>query len=439
MNISIIGTGYVGLVTGACFAELGNKVICADNNKKKVLSLKKGVIPIYEPGLEELVVSNVGKKRLRFTDNIKEAVLSSEVIFIAVGTPSLENGEADLTGVEEVARNIALNMKGYRLIVEKSTVPVQTGKWVKHTISTFIKQNARFDVASNPEFLREGQAIGDFMHPDRIVIGVESKKAKEILTELYKPLNAPMVITDIESAELIKHASNSFLAVKISFINAVSRICDKVGADVLEVAEGMGLDKRIGQAFLNAGIGYGGSCFPKDVDAFIHIAEKLGCDFDLLRAVREINIQQRSYLLNKIKEHLWIIKGKTVGMLGLSFKPNTDDIRNAPSLEIMKYLEGEGARLRVYDPQAIRIDKEITGKAKICKDPYDAASGSDCLLVVTEWDEFKELDFGRIRKLLRRPLIIDGRNIYDPRQMERLGFTYVGIGRSSTKARKKSP
>jgi len=429
MNISIIGTGYVGLVTGACFAELGNTVICADNNQKKVSDLKKCIIPIYEPGLEELVTINVKKKRLLFTTSIKDTVNKSEVIFIAVSTPSLDNGEADLTGVENVARNIAINLTGYRLIVEKSTVPVETGKWVKDTISTYIKHNIKFDIASNPEFLREGQAINDFMHPDRIVIGVESKKARDILVSLYKPLNSPLVITDIKSAELIKHASNSYLATKISFINAISRICEKVGADVVEVAEGMGLDKRIGPGFLNAGIGYGGSCFPKDVDAFINIAEKLGCNFDLLKAVKAINQQQKSFFLNKIKGLLWIIKDKTIGILGLSFKPNTDDIRNAPSIDIIQALQSEGAKIKVYDPSAMEKAGELLGKVKFCKDPYEVCRGSDCLLIITEWDEFKELDLSKIKKLLKRPFIIDGRNIYEPERMKKIGFTYAGIGR----------
>ena len=429
MNISIIGTGYVGLVTGACLAELGNTVICTDNNHKKISDLKRCVIPIYEPGLEELVTINVKKKRLLFTTSIKDAVNKSEVIFIAVGTPSLDNGEADLTGVENVVRNIAINMTGYRLIVEKSTVPVETGKWVKDTISTYIKHNIKFDIASNPEFLREGQAINDFMHPDRIVIGVESKKARDILVSLYKPLNSPLVITDIKSAELIKHASNSFLATKISFINAISHICEKVGADVVEVAEGMGLDKRIGPGFLNAGIGYGGSCFPKDVDAFINIAEKLGCNFDLLKAVKAINQQQKSFFLNKIKDLLWIIKDKTIGILGLSFKPNTDDIRNAPSIDIIQALQSEGAKIKVYDPSAMEKAGELLGKVKFCKDPYEVSRGSDCLLIITEWDEFKELDLSKIKKLLKRPFIIDGRNIYEPQRMKKLGFTYAGIGR----------
>lgn len=431
MSISIIGSGYVGLVTGSCLAELGNKVICADNDNKKITGLKKGIIPIYEPGLEELVANNVKRKRLSFTSSIKDAVRACEVIFIAVGTPTLDNGEADLTGIENVARNIAVNITRYRLIVEKSTVPVETGEWVKRTISTYIKYKVKFDVASNPEFLREGSAINDFMHPDRIVIGVESKKARDILVNLYKPLNAPLVITNIKSAELIKHASNAFLATKISFINAISRICDKVGADVEEVAKGMGLDKRIGRDFLNAGLGYGGSCFPKDLDAFISICEKLGYNFELLKSVRSINEEQKSLILKKLKDSLWIVKDKTISVLGLSFKPDTDDIRNAPSLDIIKALKAEGAKVRLYDPQAMEKANEILQGVKFCKDPYEACKGSDCLLIVTEWNEFKELDFAKVKKLLKRPLIIDGRNIYEPRSLEELGFTYIGIGKGN--------
>jgi len=431
MSISIIGSGYVGLVTGSCLAELGNKVICADNDNKKITGLKKGIIPIYEPGLEELVANNVKRKRLSFTSSIKDAVRACEVIFIAVGTPTLDNGEADLTGIENVARNIAVNITRYRLIVEKSTVPVETGEWVKRTISTYIKYKVKFDVASNPEFLREGSAINDFMHPDRIVIVVESKKARDILVNLYKPLNAPLVITNIKSAELIKHASNAFLATKISFINAISRICDKVGADVEEVAKGMGLDKRIGRDFLNAGLGYGGSCFPKDLDAFISICEKLGYNFELLKSVRSINEEQKSLILKKLKDSLWIVKDKTISVLGLSFKPDTDDIRNAPSLDIIKALKAEGAKVRLYDPQAMEKANEILQGVKFCKDPYEACKGSDCLLIVTEWNEFKELDFAKVKKLLKRPLIIDGRNIYEPRSLEELGFTYIGIGKGN--------
>ncbi|MFA5410899.1 MAG: UDP-glucose/GDP-mannose dehydrogenase family protein [Candidatus Omnitrophota bacterium] len=431
MDISIIGSGYVGLVSGACFAELGNKVICADNDTKKVAFLNSGNLPIYEPGLDELITINRKKKRLKFTSSIKEAVQGSEIIFIAVGTPALDNGEADLTGIENVARNIALNLTGYRLIVEKSTVPVQTGEWVKQTIQTYIRRKIKFDVASNPEFLREGQAINDFMHPDRIVVGVESKKAEEMLVNLYKPLNAQIVVTDIKSAELIKHASNSFLATKISFINAIARICEKAGADSVEVAKGMGLDRRIGVNFLNAGIGYGGSCFPKDVDAFISISEKLGYSFELLKEVREINREQRVYFLNKIKDALWIVKDKTIAILGASFKPNTDDIRNAPSVDIIRALDQEGARIRLYDPQAMEKAKEVLPRIVFAKDPYEACRKSDCLLIITEWDEFKELDFLKIKKLMKRPLVIDGRNIYEPKRMQKLGFTYIAIGRRS--------
>ncbi len=431
MNISIIGSGYVGLVTGACLAELGNKVICADSDFKKIAGLKKGVVPIYEPGLEELIASNILNKRLKFTSSIKEAVLNSEVIFIAVGTPSLENGEADLTGIENVAQNIAEHMDGYRLIVEKSTVPVQTCFWIKKTIAANLKHKHKFDVVSNPEFLREGSGINDFTHPDRIIIGLESAKAKETMISLYKPLNRPILVTNIKSAELIKHASNAFLAAKISFINAVSQICDKVGADVTEVAQGMGLDNRIGKYFLHAGLGYGGSCFPKDLDAFINIAEKLGFDFKMLKAVRSTNAEQLEFFLEKIKNALWIVKGKNIGVLGLSFKPNTDDLRNAPSLYLIRALQQEGAKLKVYDPKAMDKAKDLLKNVVFCKNAYAVCRSADCLIIATEWNEFKELDFRKLKKLLRRPLIIDGRNIYDPAYLQSLGFTYIGVGRQN--------
>jgi UDPglucose 6-dehydrogenase len=425
-----VGTGYVGLTTGACFAELGNKVICVDNNKAKIENLKKGIIPFYEPRLEELVKKNTKRKRLFFSSSIKQGVEKSLVIFIAVGTPSRDNGEADLTAIENVARNIALNMKEYRLIVEKSTVPVETGLWVERTIAANIKARAKFDVASNPEFLREGSAIADFMHPDRIVVGVESKKARDILLDLYRPLNAPILVTDIKSAELIKHASNSFLATKISFINAVSQVCERTGADVVKVAEGMGLDKRIGRQFLNAGAGYGGSCFPKDVDAFINISDKLGYDFDLLKSVKKINQQQKELILKKIHDALWIIKNKTIGILGLSFKPNTDDMRCAPSLDIIAALKKEGAKIKAYDPCALKKAAALLSGVKFAKDIYDLVKGCDCVVVITEWNEFKEADFLRIKKLLKRPLIIDGRNIYEPEKLKKLGFEYISIGRT---------
>lgn len=434
MNICVIGSGYVGLVTGSCLADLGNKVICVDIDKDKINELKKGVIPIYEPGLEVLVKNNLKNKRVSFTTDLKEGVSHSEIIFIAVGTPPRENGEADLTYVENVASQIAQCMRSYKLIVEKSTVPVETGEWVKRTVKINNRHKVPFDVASNPEFLREGSAIDDFMKPDRIVIGVESKKARDLLTELYRPLNAPIVITDIKSAEIIKHASNSFLATKISFINAVSNICEKAGADVQKVAQGMGLDKRIGAGFLNAGVGFGGFCFPKDLAAFIRISEKLGCDFGLLKEVEKINEYQKSLLVKKIEQALWIVKGKTIGVLGLSFKPNTDDIRFAPALDIIQMLLDEGAKIKAFDPQAMQKVKKVLKGVKFCGDPYETAKGSDCLVIMTEWNEFKELDFKKIKKTMRQPLVVDGRNIYEPEAMRKLGFKYICMGRPACRA-----
>lgn len=430
MNICIVGSGYVGLVTGACFADLGNSVICVDNDESKIDKLKKGIMPIYEPGLEELVKRGVKEGRLDFTNRLKDGVKKSEVIFVCVPTPPKNNGDADLTFVEHVSRDIALSMPSYRLIVEKSTVPVNTGEWVEHTINVFNKRKIRFDVASNPEFLKEGSAIEDFMNPDRIVIGVKSKRAEDILKELYKPLNAPIVVTDIKSAEIIKHASNSFLATKISFINAIANICDKVGADVVDVARGMGLDKRIAKSFLSAGIGFGGSCFPKDLAAFVHIAEKLGYDFGILKEVQRVNKHQKESVIKKIEGLLWNLSKKTIGILGLSFKPGTDDLREAPSLEVIDSLLKEGAHIKAYDPVAMEKARRILGKNVIfCKDSYQVARDCDCLLIATEWNEFKELDFKKIKKLMRQPVLIDGRNIYDPKEMKKLGFRYVGIGR----------
>jgi UDPglucose 6-dehydrogenase len=431
MNISIIGSGHVGLVSGACFAELGNQVICTDNDAKKISDLKQGIIPVYEPGLEELIASNLKNKRLKFTFSIKEAVKASEIIIIAVGTPALENGEADLTGIKNVTRGIAQNMDGYRLIVEKSTVPVDTCAWIKKTITTYIKKKYKFDLVSNPEFLREGCAINDFNHPDRIVLGLESLKAKQMMTSLYQPLNAPILITNIRSAELIKHASNAFLATKISFINALACICERSGADVKEVADGMGLDKRIGRNFLDAGIGYGGSCFPKDLEAFIGIAEKLGYDFGILKAVRSTNQEQRFFALQKIKNALRVIRDKTIAVLGLAFKPNTDDLRNSPSIDLINALIQEGAKIKVYDPQAMEKARKILKNVVFCKDAYQAALNADCLILATEWNEFKELDFIKLKKKLKRALIIDGRNIYDPKLLRNLGFTYIGVGRGN--------
>jgi UDPglucose 6-dehydrogenase len=435
MNIAIIGTGYVGLVTGACLSDLGNNVICADNDSSKISQLKRLEMPIYEPGLEDIVRRNVKENRLSFTSDIKKAVGLSTIVFIAVGTPTLENGEADLTGVENVAKLIARELNGYKLIVEKSTVPVETGFWVEHTIKVNLPKAKRakicFDVASNPEFLRQGQAINDFMNPDRVVIGVEGPEAKRLLLELYRPLKTNIVVTDIKSAEIIKHASNSFLATKISFINAISQICEKVGADVVKVAEGMGMDKRIGRGFLDAGIGYGGSCFPKDIDAFIAMSRKNGYDFQLLKAVRKINEEQKKDIVKKIKGALWILKDKQIAVLGLSFKPNTDDLRNAPAIDIITRLRREGANIRAFDPHSMKKAKEILPYVKFCGSVYESAKGSDCLIIATEWNEFRELDFARIKRLMRQPVLADGRNIYEPEFMRKLGYRYIGLGRGN--------
>ena len=432
MKLTIIGTGYVGLVTGTCFADLGNEVICADNDGKKIEVLNNGGVPIYEPGLEELVKKNREKGRLSFTTDVKTAVKSSDIIFICVGTPPRDDGSADLTGIEKVSRVVAENMDSYKLIVEKSTVPVETGEWVKNTVETFKKNGSEFDIASNPEFLREGSAIEDFMEPDRVVIGVESKKAEELLKELYEPLGTKIVVTNIKGAEIIKHASNSFLATKISFINAVSNICDRVGADVHAVAEGIGMDSRINEHFLKAGIGFGGSCFPKDLKAFIHISESMGYSFDMLKEVEKINEQQKDVAVGKVSEMLWNLPEKVIGVWGLSFKPNTDDIRCAPAIDIIKKLIDAGARIKAFDPVAMEnAKKELGDKIEYCRDAYEAAEGADCIILMTEWNEFKEIDLKRVKDIMNQPAILDGRNVYDPRKVKSMGFKYAGIGRGT--------
>jgi len=431
MKIAVIGAGYVGLTSGTCFAELGNDVICVDIDKEKIDMLNNGKIPIYEPGLKELIDRNRKENRLRFTTDIKEAIKDSEIIFICVGTPPKNNGEADLSYVEAVAKEIAEHMESYKVIVEKSTVPVETGEKVAETIKLNNKHNAEFDIVSNPEFLREGSAVNDTFSPDRIVIGTDSKKAADMMRKLYEPIKAPLIVTDIRSAEIIKHASNSFLATKISFINAIANICEKTGADIEKVAEGMGYDKRIGKAFLNAGIGYGGFCFPKDSAAFMRIAEKYGYDFKLLKDVQEINEKQKEFFIKKIEKALWNLKDKKIGILGLAFKPNTDDMRFAPSIDIINYLQKEGAKIKAYDPEAVENAKKLLKDIKYCKDPYEAAESADALLILTEWNEFKELDLDKIKDLMKNKLIIDGRNIYKPEEMKKLGFSYISIGRKS--------
>ena len=434
MDISIIGCGYVGLVTGVCLASIGHRVLCVDSDQEKIKALKAGRVPIYEPGLDALMRDAVKKKRLNFGGSVRDAARKTDVIFIAVGTPSKKNGDADLTYVENVARQIAVNMTGYKLIIEKSTVPAETGKRIERTIRLNLPKRNKavsFDVASNPEFLREGSAIEDFMHPDRVVIGVGSPRAEKILREIYQPLNPHMVVTDINSAEIIKHASNSFLATKISFANALSQICDRVGADILKVAEGMGYDKRIGKSFLRAGIGYGGSCFPKDVDAFIRLSERSGYRFNLLREVRQVNEDQKENFVRLIEDKMWILKDKVIGVLGLAFKPDTDDMRNAPSLDIIAALQKEGARVRAYDPQAMGQARNVLKKVVFCKDPYALAKDCDCLLLLTEWDEFKKLNFKKIKTLMRQAIIFDGRNLYHSDRLGDLGYEYYGVGRGS--------
>lgn len=428
-NICIIGTGHVGLVTGACFAKLGNKVICVDDDIPKVEGLKRGALPFYEPGLEEMVHRNMKQSNLSFTTSVEEGTKASDIIFIAVGTPQKPNGEADLTSVEGVSRRIAKAMAEYKLIVEKSTVPVKTGSSIKRTIYLSNLHKVDFDVASNPEFLREGSAIEDFMKPDRIVIGVETERAADILVELYRSLNAPIMITSIETAELIKHASNSFLALKISYINAIANICERVGADVTKVAEGMGYDRRIGREFLDAGAGYGGYCFPKDLSAFIKVAEEVGYDFELLKVIQRINNFQRQQIVEKAKNALWNLKDKTIGILGLAFKPNTDDMREAPSIDIIRQLQQEGVQIKAYDPQAMKNAGRILHNIEYCPSPYEAAKDSDALIIVTEWEEFKNLDLLRIKQLLKQPVIVDSRNVFDPAKIKASGFSYIGVGR----------
>ena len=429
MKLTIIGTGYVGLVTGACFAEVGHRVICVDNDAAKVKVLQEGGIPIYEPGLEELVKKNAAAGRLSFTTSTAEGVEKSDVVFIAVPTPPLPDGSVDMSFLEKVAREIAGAMTSYKIVVDKSTVPVQTGDKVAETIKRYGKARVEFDVISNPEFLREGFAVEDLMRPDRIVIGVRTQRPVPALKEIYAPFKAPIIVTDINSAELIKHASNSFLALKISYINAIAVLCEATGANVQEVANGMGMDERIGRRFLQASLGFGGSCFPKDLSAFIKIAEQVGFDFRMLKEVQQINAAQMERFVKKILETLWVLKDKTIGVLGLAFKQNTDDVRMSPAIELCQRLQKEGAILRVHDPKAMEKAKAVLKDVTFVEDMNAVAEGCDALVIATEWDEFKKLDLERVRKALTHPIMFDGRNLFDPAEMERLGFIYKSIGR----------
>jgi len=429
MKLTIIGTGYVGLVTGTCFAQVGHDVTCVDNDAAKIQVLEAGGLPIFEPDLEELVHQNVAARRLRFSTSIAEGVERSDVVFIAVPTPPLPDGGVDLSFIEKVARDIAGAMTTYKIVVDKSTVPVKTGDKVAEAIKRYCKARVDFDVVSNPEFLREGFAVADLMKPDRIVIGVRSQRPVAAMKEIFRPFNAPIIVTDINSAELIKHASNSFLALKISYINAISVICEASGANVQEVANGMGMDARIGRRFLNASLGFGGSCFPKDLSAFIKIAEQLGYDFALLKEVQKINATQMDRFVKKIIDTLWVLKDKTIGVLGLAFKQNTDDVRNSPAIDLCLRLRQEGARLRVHDPKAMDKARALLPDVAYVDDMNAVADGCDALVIATEWEEFKQLDLERARRALSHPILFDGRNLFDPAEMEKLGFIYRSIGR----------
>jgi UDPglucose 6-dehydrogenase len=429
MKLTIIGTGYVGLVTGTCFAEVGHQVICVDNDAAKVKLLQSGGIPIYEPGLQELVQKNVAAGRLSFTNNTAEGVEKSEVVFIAVPTPPQPDGSVDLSFIERVARDIAGAMTEYKIVVDKSTVPVKTGERVSETIKRYCKAKVDFDVVSNPEFLREGFAVGDLMKPDRIVVGVRSARAIAAMKEIYEPFKAPIIITDINSAELIKHAANSFLALKISYINAIATVCEAAGANVQQVAEGIGLDERIGRRFLNAGIGFGGSCFPKDLSAFIKISEQVGYEFRLLKEVQRINTEQMDRFVKKITDTLWVLRDKKIGVLGLAFKQNTDDVRTSPAIDLCQRLQKEGAALRVHDPKAMDKAKSLLPNATYVDDMNAVPEGCDALVIATEWEEFKGLDLDRAKSSLTHPIMFDGRNLFDPAEMEKRGWIYKSIGR----------
>ncbi len=435
MDLSIIGSGYVGLVTGACFADVGHNVICVDNDAQKIKQLQGGEVPIYEPSLEEIIHRNVSARRLRFTGSIEDGVNNSEVVFIAVPTPQQPDGDVDLSFLEKVAREIAGVLSDYRVIVDKSTVPVKTGEKVAESIKRYNRHGASFDVVSNPEFLREGCAVADLMRPDRIVIGAQSEHAIDLMKKVYEPFMAPILVTDISSAELIKHCANSFLALKISYVNAVSAICEASGADVEKVADGIGMDHRIGRDFLNAGIGYGGSCFPKDIAAFITISERLGTPFNLLKEVQRINNAQKERFLKTIRETLWVLREKRIAVWGLTFKPDTDDVRSSVAIELVTHLLREGARVVTYDPKGMQKARAIKAiaDAEFASSALEAVTDAEALVVATEWHEFANVDLAVVKEKMRTPMVFDGRNLLDPETMRRLGFHYYSIGRASVK------
>jgi UDPglucose 6-dehydrogenase len=449
MKLGVIGAGYVGLTTAACLAELGHDVFCSENDVQKLAKLQKGDLPFFEPFLEPMVQKSRASGRLQF-GSTEEAIDRSQCVFICVGTPPLENGDADLSAIERVARSIAKRAHGYRLVIEKSTVPVQTATQLRRHLSLHNTNQLDYHVASNPEFLREGSAVENFFHPDRILVGCDEPKAQELMREIYRPIvegkftcpvhpncdkrkDIPFLVTDTNSAELIKHASNSFLAMKISFINVVADLCEAAGGDVSKVAEGIGLDPRIGKTFLNPGIGFGGFCFPKDLQAFVRIAEKFGCDFSLFKEVEKINYQRIGKFIDKIKNELWVLRGKKVAVWGLSFKPDTDDVRFAPALTLIRQLLAEGTIVQAYDPQAMENAKRELPQVTYCSDPYQAAAGVEAILVLTEWAEFRKMDWNRLLGLVERPLVIDGRNALRREEVAAGGFQYVGIGGVSQK------
>jgi UDPglucose 6-dehydrogenase len=435
MDLAIIGSGYVGLVTGACFADVGHNIICVDNDAQKIKQLQAGEVPIYEPGLEEIIHRNVSAHRLRFTGSIEEGVENSQIVFIAVPTPQQPDGDVDLSFLEKVAREIAGVLTDYRVIVDKSTVPVKTGEKVAESIKRYNRQSADFDVVSNPEFLREGCAVTDLMKPDRIVIGAQSERAIDLMKKVYEPFMAPILVTDINSAELIKHCANSFLALKISYINAVSSICETSGADVEKVADGIGMDHRIGRDFLNAGIGYGGSCFPKDIAAFITISERLGVPFTLLKEVQRINNSQKERFLKVIRETLWVLREKRIAVWGLTFKPDTDDLRSSVAIDLVADLLREGAHVIAYDPKGTQKARAIKpiADAEFASSALEAVNDAEALIIATEWNEFANVDLAVVKEKMRTPIVFDGRNLLDPETMCRLGFHYYSIGRASVK------